>query len=1041
MFKRIIGYSINHKLVIWVATIALAIWGIVSLVNLPFDSTPDITNNQVQIITQAPSLGAQEVEQYITTPIEMSLSNIPDITERRSISRSGLSVITLVFKDNADIYWAREQVSQQLKEAEEQIPKGEAKVGMAPISTGLGEIFHYTIRPAKGYEDKYSLTDLRTIQDWIVRKQLAGTEGVAEVNGWGGFVKQYEVAIDADKLNSANVTIPELYTALENNNENTGGSYIEQSGMQYFIRGIGLAKSLHDIERIPIKTINGIPVLVGDVAQVRLGSAMRYGAVTRNGEGEVVSGITLMLKGENFQEVIKNVKARIETIKKSLPEGVVIEPFIDRTQLVDRVTGTIARNLIEGGLIVIFILVLFLGNLRAGLVVASVIPLSMLFAFGMMRTFGVSGNLMSLGAIDFGLIVDGAVIIVECVCAYIASHASEYGGRKLTQQQMDHTVTKSAGIMMSSAAFGEIIIMTVYVPLLTLVGIEGKMFRPMALTVFFAILGAFLLSLTYVPVASAMFLSKKTTHTSNFSDTLMRHIRAAYSPLLEWSLRNSRALIGAVVLLFAASIALFSQMGGEFIPNLEEGDLAAEVSMRQGTSLSQMIESCTKAEAILKKQFPEVKQAVSRIGSSETPTDPMPVERADMMIALEPKDKWTSAKTQSELTEKMEEALKVIPGLHVEMSQPIQMRTNELITGIKQDVAIMIYGSDLEKLTSTANRVASLIRDIDGVTDPMVEKVTGLPQLQVKYDRDRMASYGISVKDANNIIQTAFAGNSVGTVYEDDRSFDIVLRMNKDLRNSTDALRDLYIPLPNGGTVPLQQVATIGYEDAPSQITHDEGQRRIYIGFNVRGRDVKRTIKDIQERLDQQLKLPTGYYYSYGGQFKNMEEATSRLSVALPVALAIILILLYATLGTVRETLFVFTAIPLSAIGGIAALWLRGMPFSISAGVGFIALFGIVVLNRIVLINQFNAFEKQGIDDLHERVVKGCIMRLRPVLMTALVASFGFLPMALSTSDGAEVQRPLATVVIGGLLTATFLTLLVLPAIYKTFTKEKKLSK
>ncbi len=1041
MFKRIIGYSINHKLVIWVATIALAIWGIVSLVNLPFDSTPDITNNQVQIITQAPSLGAQEVEQYITTPIEMSLSNIPDITERRSISRSGLSVITLVFKDNADIYWAREQVSQQLKEAEEQIPKGEAKVGMAPISTGLGEIFHYTIRPAKGYEDKYSLTDLRTIQDWIVRKQLAGTEGVAEVNGWGGFVKQYEVAIDADKLNSANVTIPELYTALENNNENTGGSYIEQSGMQYFIRGIGLAKSLHDIERIPIKTINGIPVLVGDVAQVRLGSAMRYGAVTRNGEGEVVSGITLMLKGENFQEVIKNVKARIETIKKSLPEGVVIEPFIDRTQLVDRVTGTIARNLIEGGLIVIFILVLFLGNLRAGLVVASVIPLSMLFAFGMMRTFGVSGNLMSLGAIDFGLIVDGAVIIVECVCAYIASHASEYGGRKLTQQQMDHTVTKSAGIMMSSAAFGEIIIMTVYVPLLTLVGIEGKMFRPMALTVFFAILGAFLLSLTYVPVASAMFLSKKTTHTSNFSDTLMRHIRAAYSPLLEWSLRNSRALIGAVVLLFAASIALFSQMGGEFIPNLEEGDLAAEVSMRQGTSLSQMIESCTKAEAILKKQFPEVKQAVSRIGSSEIPTDPMPVERADMMIALEPKDKWTSAKTQSELTEKMEEALKVIPGLHVEMSQPIQMRTNELITGIKQDVAIMIYGSDLEKLTSTANRVASLIRDIDGVTDPMVEKVTGLPQLQVKYDRDRMASYGISVKDANNIIQTAFAGNSVGTVYEDDRSFDIVLRMNKDLRNSADALRDLYIPLPNGGTVPLQQVATIGYEDAPSQITHDEGQRRIYIGFNVRGRDVKRTIKDIQERLDQQLKLPTGYYYSYGGQFKNMEEATSRLSVALPVALAIILILLYATLGTVRETLFVFTAIPLSAIGGIAALWLRGMPFSISAGVGFIALFGIVVLNGIVLINQFNAFEKQGIDDLHERVVKGCIMRLRPVLMTALVASFGFLPMALSTSDGAEVQRPLATVVIGGLLTATFLTLLVLPAIYKTFTKEKKQSK
>ncbi len=1037
MFKKIISYSINHKLMIGIATLALIIWGTVALIGLPFDSTPDITNNQVQIITQAPSLGAQEVEQYITTPIEMSVSNIPEITERRSISRSGLSVITLVFNDDVDIYWAREQVNQQLKEAEEQIPKGEAKVGMAPISTGLGEIFHYTIRPAKGYEDRYTLTDLRTIQDWIVRKQLAGTKGVAEVNGWGGFVKQYEVAIDADKLNSANVTIPELYSALENNNENTGGSYIEQSGMQYFIRGIGLAQSIHDIERIPIKTINGIPVLVGDVAQVRIGTAMRYGAVTRNGEGEVVSGITLMLKGENFQEVIRNVKSRIESIKKSLPEGVVIEPFIDRTQLVDRVTGTIAHNLIEGGLIVIFILVLFLGNYRAGLVVASVIPLSMLFAFGMMRTFGVSGNLMSLGAIDFGLIVDGAVIIVECVCSYIAAHANSFNGQRLTQSQMDKTVADSAGTMMSSAAFGEIIIMTVYVPLLTLVGIEGKMFRPMALTVFFAILGAFLLSLTYVPVASTIFLSKNSTHNRNLSDKLMVRIQSAYRPLLEWSLRHGKALISVMTAIFAASLLLFIRMGGEFIPNLEEGDLAAEVSMCQGTSLSQMIESCTKAEAILKKQFPEVKQAVSRIGSSEIPTDPMPVERADMMIALEPKDKWTSAKTQSELTEKMEEALSVIPGLHVEMSQPIQMRTNELITGIKQDVAIMIYGNDLEKLSSTANHVAALIRDIDGVTDPMVEKITGLPQIQVKYDRDKLASYGISIRDANNIIQTAFAGSNAGTIYENDRSFDIVLRLNKDLRNDADALRNIYIPLPSGGSVPLQQVASIGYESAPSQITHDEGQRRIYVGFNVRGRDVKRTIDDIQDRLDKQLKLPTGYYYRYGGQFKNMEDATSRLSIALPAALAFILILLFATLGTIKETLYVFTAIPLSAIGGIAALWLRGMPFSISAGVGFIALFGIAVLNGIVLINQFNAFEREGITSPHDRVVKGCMMRLRPVLITALVASFGFLPMAMSTSDGAEVQRPLATVVIGGLLTATFLTLLVLPAIYKTFTGEK----
>lgn len=1038
MFKKIINYSISHKLFIGVLTLALAVWGIVSLVHLPFDSTPDITNNQVQVITQAPSLGAQEVEQYITTPIEMSLSNIPEIIERRSISRSGLSVVTLVFKDDADIYWAREQVSQQLKEAEEQIPKDEAKVGMAPISTGLGEIFHYTIRPKKGYEDRYSLTDLRTIQDWIVRKQLAGTEGVAEVNGWGGYVKQYEVAIDADKLNSSGVTVPEIFTALEKNNGNTGGSYIEQSGMQYFIRGIGIATSLRDIEKIPIKTVNGVPVLVSDVAQVRLGSATRYGAVTRNGEGEVVSGITLMLKGENFQDVIKNVKARIATIEKSLPEGVVIEPFIDRTQLVDRVTGTIARNLIEGGLIVIFILILFLGNARAGIVVASVIPLSMLFAFGMMRTFGVSGNLMSLGAIDFGLIVDGAVIIVECVCSYIASHSAGFAGGRLTQRQMDQTVARGAGAMMSSAAFGEIIIMTVYVPLFTLVGIEGKMFRPMALTVFFAILGAFLLSLTYVPVASAVILSKKSTHKRNFSDRMMERITAAYKPLLERSLKHSRALIAAMVVLLAASLAVFSQMGGEFIPNLEEGDLAAEVSMCQGTSLSQMIKSCTQAEAILKKQFPEVKQAVSRIGSSEIPTDPMPVERADMMISLKPKDEWTSAKTQSELAEKMEEALSVIPGLHVEMSQPIQMRTNELITGIKQDVAIMVYGDDLGKLAATAGQIARLIRDIDGVTDPMVEKVTGLPQIQVKFDRDRLASYGIDISDANSIIKMAFAGSTAGTIYENDRSFDLVLRMDNDMRNDVESLRSLYIPLPGGASVPLEQVASIGYENAPSQITHEEGQRRIYIGFNVRGRDVQRTIADIQQRLNERLKLPTGYHYEYGGQFKNMEEAKSRLSVALPVALLIILILLYATLGNVRETLYVFTAIPLSAIGGIMALWLRGMPFSISAGVGFIALFGIVVLNGIVLINQFNAFERQGMANVHDRVVKGCLLRLRPVLMTAMVASFGFLPMAVSTSDGAEVQRPLATVVIGGLLTATFLTLLVLPAIYKLFTAENK---
>lgn len=1037
MFQKLIKFSIENKITIGVLTIVLVIWGAWSLSQLPFDSTPDITNNQVQVITQAPSLGAQEVEQFITTPVEMALANIPKVEERRSISRSGLSVITLVFDDNVDVYWARQQVSQQLKEAEEVIPQGKGAIGLAPVTTGLGEIYHYTIRAKKGYEDKYSLTDLRTMQDWIVRKQLSGTEGIAEVSGWGGYVKQYEVSIDADRLNAAGLTISDVYDALEKGNENAGGSYIEKNSNQYFIRGIGLAMSLEDIEKIPVKTIDGTAILIRDVANVHFGYAPRYGAVTRNGEGEVVAGITLMLKGENFQQVIKNVKERIAQIQKSLPEGVVIEPFIDRTQLVDRVTSTITRNLIEGGLIVVFILVLFLGNYRAGLVVASVIPLSMLFAFGMMKLFGVSGNLMSLGAIDFGIIVDGAVIIVEAVCHHIGISKDRYHGERLTQRQMDKEVYDSASKIRKSAAFGEIIIMTVYLPLLTLAGIEGKMFRPMAMTIFFAILGAFILSLTYVPMASSLFLSKESTHNRNLSDRLIDKLKEWYHPIIATSLNWSKTLITLMVALFVVSLFIFNKLGGEFIPSLEEGDFAAEVSMAQGTSLSQMVKSTTQAEKILKAQFPEVKQAVTRIGSSEIPTDPMPVERADMLISLKPKAEWISAKTKDELMEKMEEALSVIPGLEVEMTQPIQMRNNELITGIKQDVAIKIYGNDLDLLEASAKKVASLIKRVDGVSEPFVEKVQGLPQIQVKYDRDRLAKYGVSVASANRILEAAFAGRRTGYVFEEDRRFDMVVRMDSALRNNVSALEELYLPLPDGGTIPLRQVAEISFEDAPAQITHEDGQRRIYVGFNVRGRDVQSTVEEIQNILDKEFKLPAGYYYTYGGQFQNLQEATNRLMVAVPLALLVILCLLYATLKNVRETLFVFSAIPLSAIGGIWALWLRGMPFSISAGVGFIALFGVAVLNGIVLIGQFNSFEKEGMTDVCQRVIEGCMLRLRPVIMTALVASLGFMPMALSTGDGAEVQRPLATVVIGGLLTATLLTLLVLPSIYKTFTKSK----
>lgn len=1063
MFQKLITYSIRHKLVIGVLSIALTIWGVWSLVHLPFDSTPDITDNQVQVITQAPSLGAQEVEQYVTTPVEMALANIPRIQERRSISRSGLSVITLVFDDAADIYWARSQVSQVVEQLEKELPKN-TETEMGPIATGLGEIYHYTIRAKEGYEHKYSLTQLRTMQDWIVRKQLSGTPGVAEVSGWGGYVKQYEVAINTDQLNASGVSVSEVFDALQRNNANTGGSYIEENSNQYYIRGIGVVKNLEDVANITVKTVDGTPVKVGDVAKVQLGHATRFGAVTRNGEGEVVAGIAIMLKGENFQKVSKNVKERINQIQKSLPEGVIIEPFIDRTNLVDRVEGTIARNLIEGGLIVIFVLVIFLGNWRAGLVVASVIPLSMLFAFGMMKTFGIDGNLMSLGAIDFGMIVDSAVIIVEAVVTHInTGHFSQpevraaylaqcqNGGAAtpfaLTQKQMDEEVHFSASRIRQSAAFGEIIIMIVYIPLMTLVGIEGKMFRPMALTVFFAILGAFILSLTYVPMASSLMLSRKVHTRKTFSDRVIEKLLAWYRPVLDWVLARNKDVITGAVALFCVSVVGFKFLGGEFIPSLEEGDFAVEMSMPQGTSLSQMVESCTKAEKLLKKEYPEIKQVVSRIGSAEIPTDPMPVERADIMIALKPKAEWTSARTTPELMEKMEETLSAIPGLEAEISQPIQMRNNELLTGIKQDVAIKIFGDDLDVLTQQAGKVKKMIEDVPGVSGIFVEEVAGLPQIQVKYNHEKMAAYGVSVDDISEILETTFAGAVAGSLYEGDKKFDIVLRMDPSLRN-VESLEQLSIPLKDGTDIPLSQVADIDYSPAPAQVSHEDGARRIYVGFNVKGRDVQSTVEDIQDILDEKLKLPDGYYYNYGGEFENLQSATNRLMVVIPIALVIILLLLYATVKNVRESLFVFSAIPLAAIGGVWALWLRGMPFSISAGVGFIALFGVAVLNGIVLIGQMNQMQREektadklsasiGVTELiHHRIIESCMVRLRPVLMTALVASMGFLPMALSQGDGAEVQRPLATVVIGGLITSTLLTLLVLPAIYKTFTKK-----
>ncbi len=1027
-------------MIIGLFTLALIVWGSYSITQLPIDAVPDITNNQVQVITVASTLSAQEVEQYITSPIEYNLTTIPDVIELRSVSRFGLSVITIVFKDEIEIYKARQLVNERLKEAETKIPVGFGSPELAPVTTGLGEIYQYVLHAKKGYEKKYSITDLRTIQDWIVRRQLLGTVGVADVSSYGGYLKQYEVAVNPDKLRSMNVSLAEIFTSLEKNNQNTGGAYIEKKPNAYFIRGIGLVTSLEDIEKIVVKTnAANIPLLIRDVAKVQYGSAVRYGAMTRNDEGEVVGALVLMLKGANSKQVIEDVKVRIEKIEKTLPVGLEIDPFLDRTKLVNNAIGTVEKNLLEGGLIVVFILVLFLGNLRAGLVVASVIPLAMLFAVSMMNLFGVSGNLMSLGAIDFGLIVDGAVIIVESVVhGIIMSKYKHDGIKKLSSSQMDSEVYQSAKHMMNSASFGQIIILIVYFPILALVGVEGKMFRPMAQTVSFAILGALILSLTYVPMMSALFLSKKTEHKRNISDRMMDFFHRAYKPLIEFSMKRKITIVIGTLLIFFFSLFVFTRMGGEFIPTLEEGDFAVETRLISGASLSQTIETMQQAAGIIKKNFPEVKEVIGKLGASEIPTDPMPIESGDMMIILKDKEEWTSADSREKLAEKMSDALSVIPGVEFGFQQPIQMRFNEMMTGARQDVAIKIFGEDLDLLAENADKVSKLIRNIEGVQDVFVEKITGLPQVQVKYDRDKIAQYGLTVFDVNQVLETAFAGQVAGVVFEGEKRFDLVVRLESKFRQGIEDVKDLYVTLPSGNQVPIGQVADVQFKLGPTQVSREDGKRRTTVGFNVRERDVQSVVEEIQQKLDKKLKLPTGYFITYGGQFQNLVEAKKRLSVALPVALMLIFVLLYFTFTSIKQGLLIFSAIPLSAIGGIFALWLRDMPFSISAGVGFIALFGVAVLNGIVLIAEFNRLKNEGIEDIYERVRVGTKIRLRPVIMTAAVASLGFLPMAISSSAGAEVQKPLATVVIGGLISATLLTLIVLPVLYILFSGKKK---
>jgi cobalt-zinc-cadmium resistance protein CzcA len=1037
MLDKIIAFSIKNKFIIALMTLALIVWGVWSATKLPIDAVPDITNNQVQIITVCPTLAGQEVEQLVTYPIEQSIANLPDLEELRSISRFGLSVITVVFDDKVDIYFARQLINERLKEAEAKIPKGVGTPELAPVSTGLGEVYQYIIHPKKGSESKYTAMDLRTMQDWIVARQLYGTAGIAEVNSFGGQLKQYEVAVNPDRLIAMGITIPEIFVALEKNNENTGGAYIDKKPNAYFIRGVGLIGSFDDIKNIVVKTNpNGIPILIKDVAEVHLGSAVRYGAMTYNGEVDAVGGVVMMLKGANSADVVSRIKDKMSTIQKSLPKDVVIEPYLDRTDLVNRAISTVEKNLIEGALIVIFVLVLFLGNLRAGLIVASAIPLSMLFALGLMNVFGVSANLMSLGAIDFGLIVDGAVIIVEATLHHLGMRKAI---GKLSQSEMDNEVFVSASKIRSSAAFGEIIILIVYIPILTLVGIEGKMFSPMAQTVSFAIIGALILSLTYIPMMCAAFLSKNVSHKQTLSDRMMNFFQRIYAPLLEKAIRFKKVIVGVTVAVFVVSVFLFSRMGGEFIPTLQEGDFAFHCILPQGTSLSQSLETSMQASRLI-KEFDEVKMVVGKTGAAEVPTDPMPPEATDIMIILKPQSEWKRDISYDELAEEFEERLNTIPGVFFEKNQPIQMRFNELMTGIRQDVAVKIFGENMDTLLNYANKVNAVVQSVDGATEPSVERVAGLPQIVIKYNRSQIANYGLNIEDINHIVSTSFAGGSAGVVYENERKFELVVRLDSTHRNNIDDVSHLYIPTTNGTQIPLSQVAEIKMELGPAQISREDGKRRIVVGFNIKGRDVESVVTDIQKELNEKVKLPEGYYYTYGGTFENLQAASKRLMIALPVALALIFMLLYFTFSSVKQAALIYTAIPMSAIGGVFALLIRDMPFSISAGIGFIALFGVAVLNGIVLIGTFNQLEKDGMTDIIQRIKEGTKIRLRPVLMTATVASLGFLPMALSHGAGAEVQKPLATVVIGGLLTATFLTLFVLPLLYVLFSSKRKIN-
>lgn len=1037
MLERFIQYSIHHKLIVLLFTAGIVGFGLYSLSNIPIGAVPDVTNNQVQVITTSRNLATEDVEKFLTYPVELEMANLPGVKEIRSVSKFGLSVVTVVFDDDMGTYLPRQLIAEKIKSAEEKIPAGFGKPFMGPVSTGLGEIYQYVIDVDAKYKEQYSLSDVRTIQDWVVKRQLSGIPGVVEVNTWGGYLKTYEVAINPERLRAMDVSIFDVFSALEKNNSVAGGGYIEKANESYFIRGEGLVGSIQDIEDIVVTSKGDVPVYVRDIAAVGFGHANRFGAITGNGEGEKVLGQVMMLKDANSNAVIEAVKQRVAEIQSSLPPGISINPFLERSELIAKTTFTIAENLILGSLIVIFVVVLLLGNLRSGLVVASVIPLSLLFALSLMYIFGVDANLMSLGAIDFGIIIDGAVIIVEFIAFKITSQRTKLLALPKNERQglIDQITYQGASKMMNSAVFGQLIIIIVFIPILSLVNVEGKMFRPMALVFSFALIGAMVLCFTYIPVMASMFIKPSNTKKRTISSRLIAFLERKYQPTISWALRKKKLVLGIAIALLGLTGFLFTRMGGEFVPTLDEGDFVIQPVLKTGTSLSKTIEATTRMEKILKK-FPEVEQVVSRIGAAEVPTDPMSMEESDVIIKLRPKGEWVSAETKDELADKFKEALSEIAGVDFEFTQPIEMRFNELITGVRADLAIKVFGEDLDVLYNKALEIEKAIQNVEGAADISVEKTAGLPQMSVKYDRQKIAKYGLNIEDLNKVVTMGFAGMHAGTVFEGEKQFNLVLRYDDAHRRDIENIETASVSLPNGMKLPLSEFAKIGYTKGPAKISRDNTKRRIVVGVNVRNRDLESVVKDVQSIIERDIKLPTGYSISYGGQFENLRTATARLKIAVPIALVLIFVLLYFAFDSVKEALMIYSAIPLSAVGGVMLLYIRDLPFSISAGVGFIALFGIAVLNGIVLIEEFKELKAHGINNINKRILMGTKNRLRPVLLTASAAALGFLPMAISTSAGAEVQRPLATVVVGGLITASALTLVVLPILYAIFDRK-----